>query len=61
MSGLATKAQLWVLNRAGWVELRKTPDDTRGVTSSQADAAIKESIRLDGGAGRVSKPEREFL
>jgi hypothetical protein len=44
---LATKNQLWVLNRAGWVELRKKPDDTREVTNSQADAAIKESMRLD--------------
>ena len=44
---LATKNQLWVLNRAGWVELRKKPDDTREVTNSQADEAIKESMRLD--------------
>ena len=44
---LATKNQLWVLNRAGWVELRRAPDDTHEVTNSQADEAIRESMRLD--------------
>jgi hypothetical protein len=42
---LATAAQLWVLNRADWVELREKPDATREVTNSQADATIKESLR----------------
>jgi hypothetical protein len=44
---LATPNQLWVLNRAGWVELRRTPAITREVTNSQADEAIRESMRLD--------------
>jgi hypothetical protein len=41
---LSSGPQLWCLNRAGWLELRETPDPNDQISSQHADLAIRKSI-----------------
>ena len=45
---LASPQQLWVLNRAGWISLRESPDVMAEILNDQADDAIKRSMHLNG-------------
>ncbi len=45
---LASPQQLWVLNRAGWICLRESPDVMAEILNDQAHEAIKRSMHLDG-------------
>ena len=41
---LASGPQLYVLNRAGWLDLRDTPELENEISSELADLAIQRSI-----------------
>jgi hypothetical protein len=41
---LASNKQLYVLNRAGWLELREAADVDNGITNEAADDAIQRSM-----------------
>jgi hypothetical protein len=54
---LATGPQLYVLNRAGLLELRETPDEK--LSNSDADSAIRRSMSADDARdGRVGLVRR---